>query len=522
MNVTQVQMQNFMRHDSFSLVLPETGTVLVTGINGCGKSTIMESVAWCCWGRTLRGSKPWREGQVCSVTVTTPNLTITRQRSKGGTNKLLWKYTDATATDFDTATKGQAALDKVIGAFDVWRKTHVLTNADAAQFTEATDSERKRLLEEVLGIDKIDAAKERARLDAAGAEIALDRVTTSVAQRAITLKTTAQTLLALPVAVADPPPAVDAKALAAMVRAAKAARQASNDREKSVYDGVRAKRGTLQELRRRLDRLGVSECPVCSQAITDALRAPLEAQVLAEDAAVQALQAQAEIEAALVHDECAEADEEYIALAANEKTLAQQLALHAQQAKLVKESAAQRARLQVIISTCEKELASAKELLPTQQRRVACLKAVQIAFGMKGFRAQLLSDAILGVEAFTNTWLQIIAPDLSVKLSLGEKHEVKLDLIGAGGGFGYQALSSGERRRIDVAVVLALADMASQATGIGAGTLWLDEVFDSLDPVGTQGVCEALLVLSESRVAVVITHSDELRSQVDTQMSITL
>jgi DNA repair exonuclease SbcCD ATPase subunit len=157
-----------------------------------------------------------------------------------------------------------------------------------------------------------------------------------------------------------------------------------------------------------------------------------------------------------------------------------------------------------------------------QQKRMACLQAVQIAFSMKGFRAQLLNDAIFGVETFANAWLQIIDPDLSVTLSLGEKYEVKLSLHGAGGGFGYPALSSGERRRVDVAVVLALADMAAQATGTGNGTMWLDEVFDSLDPAGISGVCEALSALSSSRAVVVITHSDELKSRVDAQVNVAL
>ena len=523
MNIVSVQLKNFMRHDDFVLTLPADGTVLIIGQNGSGKSSCVCAVAWACWGRTLRGAKPWRANQVCEVTVTTPLITITRTRTALGTNKLTWKYRDKTASDFDTATKGQAALDKVIGSFDVWRKTHVLTNAEAAQFTESTDSERKRLLEELLGIDKLDAARERARQEMLVAEVSLDRITAAVTQRSVTRATTAKTLQALtPVAADIAAPDLDAKELAAMVQAAKLERQLLGAREKSVFDAVRTKRSSMVELERRLARLADKECPTCGQAITDALRAPLAAQVAEDQAAITALQAQAEIEAALVRDEYNEVDDEYTTLTAREKTLAQQTKLHAQQAKMAAEIDDRRDKLQAILNNCETELASAKGLMPKQQRRVACLLAVQTAFSMKGFRAQLLSDAIVGTEAFTNEWLQVIAPDLSVKLSLGDKYEVKLDLIGAGGGFGYAALSSGERRRVDVAVVLALADMASQAASTTNGTLWLDEVFDSLDPAGILGVCEALSILSESRAVVVITHSDELRSQVDSQTTVSL
>ena len=87
---------------------------------------------------------------------------------------------------------------------------------------------------------------------------------------------------------------------------------------------------------------------------------------------------------------------------------------------------------------------------------------------------------------------------------------ISLDVEGAGGGYGYRAASGGERRRLDIALLLALSDVAGVVADAAPGTLWVDEAFDSLDSRGVAVVVEALTALAESRCVVVITHSEEL------------
>lgn len=86
-----------------------------------------------------------------------------------------------------------------------------------------------------------------------------------------------------------------------------------------------------------------------------------------------------------------------------------------------------------------------------------------------------------------------------------------MEIIGAGGGHGYRGASGGERRRIDIAIMLALAEIAEYASGAQPGTMFMDEVFDALDAdFGVPRATDVLQELSRTRCVVVVTHNAEL------------
>ena len=136
-------------------------------------------------------------------------------------------------------------------------------------------------------------------------------------------------------------------------------------------------------------------------------------------------------------------------------------------------------------------------------------------------RAQVLGKALGGIEAVANRWLaEIAGPGFSLELrpytekkTGGVNDKISLEVHGAGGGYGYRASSGGERRRIDVALLLALAEVASAALGDETGTLWFDEVFDTLDADGVEAVGRTLEELAAERVVVVISHSQTLAAE---------
>ena len=171
------------------------------------------------------------------------------------------------------------------------------------------------------------------------------------------------------------------------------------------------------------------------------------------------------------------------------------------------------ANLRESMSTLE----DAQDAFYEAQTEAGILAACERVLGLKGVRAHVLGKALSGVEAVANSWLVRIAGSglvlslkpYSEKKSGGTKEAISLEVEGAGGGYGYKASSGGERRRIDVAILLALADIAGAAHGIEGGTLFFDEVFDSLDADGVERVIDALQDLAKDRAVLVISHNPD-------------
>ena len=78
------------------------------------------------------------------------------------------------------------------------------------------------------------------------------------------------------------------------------------------------------------------------------------------------------------------------------------------------------------------------------------------------------------------------------------------------GGRPYRAWSTGQRRRVDVALLLALQQTAQLAAGGTGWTVWVDEVGDGLDTEGRRLLVDVLHQLAEDRAVVVITHDEEM------------
>lgn len=561
MHVRGVKLKGFMAHDATEVALPDRGVVLVTGPNGAGKSGIVEGVATACWGKTLRGTSPWRDGQPGSVEAQLDDMRVTRAVTKGGKVALSW---EPDTQDYPTVTKAQEALEAKLGSFDIWRRTHVFSSADAAHFTLATDGDRKRLLETILGLGKFDEALESCRLDlkASASKLAdvghVAAVATERAKGARARRDDAQAALdSLPpeeqeggpaeaLGGAPPPPPSLAAAEEKLTRLRESAAAVKADLAKLE----RARRGaaqacsdpkaTLRAVEAQMTRLLRDDaCPTCGQVIQEARRAQAQQQV--EDARLAAAAAECNANAAVAEIDAQIADltseleditaagqkaSQEVGAAREEAWRAQERAEEARRraeerrrAKRARQEAQERADECVrALTAAEEAVARARADEVATGAQVAELQAVEQVLGLKGVRAHVLGRALGGMERVANRWLSLIAgPGLRLKMrpysekkTGGISDAISLDVSGAGGGFGYKASSGGERRRIDVALLLALAEVARAAHGSEPGSLFFDEVFDALDQDGVSAVADALADLSKDRAVVVITHSAAL------------
>ena len=76
----------------------------------------------------------------------------------------------------------------------------------------------------------------------------------------------------------------------------------------------------------------------------------------------------------------------------------------------------------------------------------------------------------------------------------------------------YISLSGGEKRKINLAVLLALQDLLAFSKKSKSNILFLDEVTENLDDKGISGLCNLLQDLKTKRKIFIITHNKELKS----------
>lgn len=534
MIVNRVELSRFMSYTTTQVLdLPGSGIVLVTGANGSGKSSIIEAVSVALFGKTLRGTPPWHDGVDCAVVVQAQvegrELYASRLRSAKGKGNLSWYLESDAAQPFDTATKAQEALEHVVGEFDVWRRTSVFSSQDVAHFTTATDAERKRLLEVLLGLDRFEVALIACRKDLKIADrgvyeaqrehdVFAERVRSEAERRTraeadlAKLEETAPQYCTVEEADAKLTTfdAIAKRVTADIAHANSSVRVCERKLDLAVDE--------VKQAEREFTRVLNGECQTCGRPWEDKTRVAVQAKMDAKSEAHRVLEREVDVKLQALRASIEELEEERASVG----DVRSQWITKRHDAFAI---AAERAKLMQMLAlavtdhdTATVKLAELLAMLESAQRDQGELAATERVLSLTGVRAKLLTDALSGIETIANTWLGRIAgwgmrlelKPYVEKVSGGVKDAIALSVHGAGAGFGYYAASAGQRRRIDVALLLALADIANASHGVAKSTLFVDECFDALDSDGADAVCAVLEELADDRPIVLITHNPAL------------
>jgi len=535
MIVRRITGRGFMSYaQPFDVSLPDRGVVLVTGFNGAGKSSLVEAVSVAVWGKSLRGRKPWRRGEAGEVSAWSEGVCVTRERTEKDKPALsvMVRRVDPSPNGYawdplthDTPTKMQAAIEAVAGDHDTWRRTHVLSSADAAHFTGATDADRKRLLERVFGLERFDVALANCRVDLkvaarahedAKRERDMQRVR---AEEMVARRVRAQAEL---VGLKQPEHGVELcmrqlskldESVAKLDRVVAALRDKDRKMSALVERAQSASRAAAADLAKLLR----GDCPVCAQPFPQERIAAAHAAANAASAKALEAETSTDYESAQVAHELVELSGEREELSARRS----EWLLHMRDAETY---AAQHSRCSSVLAVADVDARAVDERLEEladavldAAHAVAELEACERVLSLTGVRAKILTDALAGIEQAAARWLwQIAGSGMRLELksyteqaSGAVRDAISIEVHGCGGGESYHGCSGGERRRLDVAILLALAEVATAAAGAQPGTLWMDEVFDALDADGVAAVCEAIRQIAADRPVVVISHRVE-------------
>jgi len=561
------------------LILGDNRDTTAADNNGSGKSHVMKAVSWVLWGKTPdddKVDKLTRNGQsYIMVSLAWEDedgqwaVKRTKKRSASVQLELEHNGQDVSAP---TVEMTQAEVGKRLGMdFQTWRNTVLYAQGDVVRFADpaTTDSERKLILKRILRLDTLDRALEQARARAK----AVEQTKLKLVQEAGTILAELRglgELVDIQVEITD----AETEAKQYMVKAKPLERfrkveqqiidvldeintrldEAAAAREEATKHALEAtaEEGSVARAQadvRRADSalklFASGACPTCgskstSPGVKSKVAALNEERGIAEVAwdqsqALASLHrksaAEAKARAETVTSEVkAEAAEWHTKLATAQKGIRE--AEHA----LVVAKAAQRRADQAKAKL--KTIVERRTALEERGREIALesdqltVELGHIEFWVKGFSnaglSSYLMDAIMpSLTERANHYLSILADgditvnfDTQSKLKSGESRE-KLSISWTIEGEQDTTPSGGQRKKISIAVDLALMDIVAARERSAVDLLLMDEMLDGLDTTGRSRVMTLLGELREKRSSIfVISHDSSIAELFETTMTV--
>ncbi len=191
MKLKRVTMRGFMRFkDSFDIKFPQNQVTLIAGENGAGKTSILDGICVCLYGKTFRTSGKTTSGYLRIndlVNHESPNATIrvefenhghnyvvTREITKHGSEGELFE-------DGESKARGQRVYDYVknraIGLdWEGFRKSTIILQGEMNSLTQLEPSKRKEAFVTLFGLDKYFDYHKLAQEKAKGKQSDIDKI----------------------------------------------------------------------------------------------------------------------------------------------------------------------------------------------------------------------------------------------------------------------------------------------------------------------------------------------------------
>ena len=173
------------------------------------------------------------------------------------------------------------------------------------------------------------------------------------------------------------------------------------------------------------------------------------------------------------------------------------------------------------VSHLQEEIQELKENASKFSNSKKSLEFWEQAFSNSGIKSYILDDITPFLNRRLNKYLNKLTSgqieavfSTTSTLKSGEQREkFSLSIVNKNGGGDYVSNSAGERKRIDLSINLALQDLIASRSTKKLNIAVFDEVFDSLDENGVDGVISLLQELAQEKSTIlVVSHNEYLKS----------
>jgi DNA repair exonuclease SbcCD ATPase subunit len=161
------------------------------------------------------------------------------------------------------------------------------------------------------------------------------------------------------------------------------------------------------------------------------------------------------------------------------------------------------AKLEKTIKLKEKEIKDLEKEIPYFDYWIS-------GFGETGIRKWIIDGIIPDLNKRVNYWLQFLIDNM-ITLSFDNELQEKIERNPPDGDpYIYYAMSTGQRRRLNLAVGHSFAYITELSSDAIPNIIFLDEVTTNVDPLGVQGIYNMIRELSETKQVFITTHDQDL------------
>lgn len=580
MHFKAVVMHNFMSYekqvfedlDEPALVLVEGRNLDEGGSNGAGKSSLWDAISWCLFGETMRGLKAnqviLRGKKECAVTVhlLTKSGELMVTRTRGIVNSLYIETEDLKRIELGTLAQTQQWILDTLGIdFDLFRCTILFAQGDTFNFVDSGNKKQKEILARIMRVnydEHLARAKLKASESASEITKTINEIRTldshlevdvveeyaerisgwissrdhkvsgykdKIKEKTLVLKT-----------LGKPPGAFDSEELAAAKALVDKVKE-SHDRQVEKYSSRKA----LLNLKKRALvtwEETPEKCMACGQAV-DTTKAKTMAKELRAEIEVVKVECEGlgdELEKTeIAHDKVKRKYDQI-------KESARALELYESKAGSIRD-AIESLRLSVSEAQAEQNpyeamrteaLAKQKKIEAKLKEKRAKLKELEDGHVYVQFWTNAFGDA--GIKSFVfdlicstltnkaNQYLNVltngsvsISFDTQKSLKSGETRE-KFDchIVTDGSRVEYESYSGGEKRRISLAVDMALSDLMSDYYDSRFNIVVFDEALNYLDRQGRESFMRLVGDIAETKRVFIVDHDAEFKAKFDEVLTI--
>lgn len=507
--------------------------------NGSGKSSLLESIIWTMYKKSVRGNDPSRDqkgdcltGFECKVGDQEYRIERYHKHGKYGNCSRIILNGEEISHRLPTATD-EEILKLIPIPYDLFVSTSVVLQGIPINFTQFTPAVRKTIIEDALGFnvwEKIrDKFKEKIE------EVDKDRSTVEVKFKAcenLMIELNAKLESAIEDTSSRSTEFQDkAKTLKVEINNIKK-RHDEHQAELKAALGSRTKteiqtqrmslNGSMASFQNKIgDLMSIIKneiCPTCGTAypVDQISNAKKDLKAVKSELA-QAQEAYETVNQTLTVIDKVSSDirMQETMMSSKKRDLSTVLADMAKQAEPENDKVGDlRKRLEDTVATVN----TINEQLREHTKRLEGFEFIDsLLLPSSPFRTKVLEKYLIHITNIIDHISPLVFPDVEIQLAINNK-ATGIDLLVTKGGrvVEYKSLSGGEKRRLDIVIILSFLRFLIEASGISTNLVGLDEIFDSLDTRGVESVISCIDTLFPDTHAVyVVSHNTELKSQFD-------